>query len=101
MPVRAALFQLAYWLLSAFYVAVSLPFLAWPGHGPVRAIIRSYTRAMNLALRYIAGVGKQVRGRERLPEGAFVVGAKHQSWGDGFLVYPEIRDLAFVTGDPP
>lgn len=96
---RAALFQLAYWILSIVYVLVSLPFLAWPGHGPVRAIIRSYTRAMNLALRHIAGIRKEVRGRERLPEGAFVIGAKHQSWGDGFLIYPEIKDLAFVTGD--
>lgn len=96
---RATLFQIAYWVLSAGYVLVSLPFLAWPGHGPVRAIIRSYTRAMNLALRHIAGIRKEVRGRERLPEGAFVIGAKHQSWGDGFLIYPEIKDLAFVTGD--
>jgi len=96
---RATLFQLAYWILSIGYVLVSLPFLAWPGHGPVRAIIRSYTRAMNFALRHIAGIRKEVRGRERLPEGAFVIGAKHQSWGDGFLIYPEIKDLAFVTGD--
>lgn len=96
---RATLFQIAYWVLSAGYVLVSLPFLAWPGHGPVRAIIRSYTRAMNLALRHIAGIRKDVRGRERLPESAFVIGAKHQSWGDGFLIYPEIKDLAFVTGD--
>ncbi|MFN4023853.1 MAG: lysophospholipid acyltransferase family protein [Hyphomonas sp.] len=96
---RATFFQIAYWVLSAGYVLVSLPFLAWPGHGPVRAIIRSYTRAMNLALCYIAGIRKDVRGRERLPEGAFVIGAKHQSWGDGFLIYPEIKDLAFVTGD--
>lgn len=96
---RGTLFQTAYWVLSVFYILVSLPFLAWPGHGPVRAIIRSYTRAMNLALRYIAGIRKEVRGRERLPEGAFVIGAKHQSWGDGFLIYPEIPDLAFVTGD--
>lgn len=96
---RATIFQLAYWILSIGYVLVSLPFLAWPGHGPVRAIIRSYTRAMNFALRHIAGIRKEVRGRERLPEGAFVIGAKHQSWGDGFLIYPEIKDLAFVTGD--
>lgn len=96
---RGTLFQTAYWILSVVYILASLPFLAWPGHGPVRAIIRSYTRAMNLALRYIAGIRKEVRGRERLPEGAFVIGAKHQSWGDGFLIYPEIPDLAFVTGD--
>ncbi|ABI75714.1 acyltransferase family protein [Hyphomonas neptunium ATCC 15444] len=96
---RGTLFQVAYWVLSIFYVLVSLPFLAWPGHSPVRAIIRSYTRAMNLALRHIAGIRKEVRGRERLPQGAFVIGAKHQSWGDGFLIYPEVKDLAFVTGD--
>lgn len=96
---RGFLFKLAYWILSIGYVLVSLPFLAWPGHGPVRAIIRSYTRAMNLALRHIAGIRKEVRGRERLPEGAFVIAAKHQSWGDGFLVYPEVDNLAFVTGD--
>jgi 1-acyl-sn-glycerol-3-phosphate acyltransferase len=96
---RGTLFQIAYYALSVFYILASVPFLAWPGHGPVRAIIRSYTRAMNLALSLIAGIRKDVRGRERLPAGAFVIAAKHQSWGDGFLVYPEVPDLAFVTGD--
>ncbi len=96
---RGSLFRMAYWLLSVIYVLVSLPFLAWPGHGPVRAIIKSYTRAINWALRMIAGIRKEVRGRERLPEGAFIIASKHQSWGDGFLVYPEVKDLAFVTGD--
>ncbi|WP_353257372.1 1-acyl-sn-glycerol-3-phosphate acyltransferase [Hyphomonas sp.] len=96
---RGSLFQIAYYALSVFYILASLPFLAWPGHGPVRAIIRSYTRAMNLALRLIAGIRKDVRGRERLPKGAFVIASKHQSWGDGFLVYPEVANLAFVTGD--
>jgi 1-acyl-sn-glycerol-3-phosphate acyltransferase len=96
---RGTLFQIAYYGLSVFYILASLPFLAWPGHGPVRAIIKSYTRAMNWALRLIAGIRKEVRGRGRLPEGAFVIAAKHQSWGDGFLVYPEVPNLAFVTGD--
>ncbi len=96
---RATLFQLAYWILSVLYVLAALPFLAWPGHGPVRWIIRSYTRSMNMALRYLGGVRKELRGRDRLPAGAFILGAKHQSWGDGFLIYPEISNLAFVTGD--
>jgi 1-acyl-sn-glycerol-3-phosphate acyltransferase len=96
---RGSLFQIAYYALSVLYIAASLPFLAWPGHGPVRAIIRSYTRAMNLALSRIAGVRKQVRARHLLPDGAFIIAAKHQSWGDGFLIYPEVPDLAFVTGD--
>ncbi|HRX37600.1 MAG TPA: 1-acyl-sn-glycerol-3-phosphate acyltransferase [Aestuariivirga sp.] len=96
---RGFLFTVVYYLLSVFYVLASLPFLILPGHTPVRAIIKSYTRAVNLALRFIGGIGKDVRGRERLPQGAFVVAGKHQSWGDGFLVYPEVDNLAFVTGD--
>lgn len=97
--IRSALFMAAYYLLSFVYVLVSLPFLAWPGRGPVSSIIRSYTRAMKLALRWIAGIRCETRGKERLPGGAFIIAGKHQSWGDGFLVYPEIRNLAFVTGD--
>ena len=96
---RGTVFTIVYYVLSAGYVLVSVPFLALPGHTPVRAIIRSYTRAMNLNLRFVAGIRKEVRGRSNMPEGAFVVAGKHQSWGDGFLVYPEVDSLAFVTGD--
>lgn len=96
---RSFLFAASYWLLSVLYVLISLPFLALPGRGAVTTVIRSYTRAMNGALALIAGIRKEVRGRERLPEGAFVIAAKHQSWGDGFLIYPEVDNLAFVTGD--
>ena len=96
---RALVFTLVYYLLSAIYVLVSVPFLALPGRGPVSRIIRSYTRAMNWNLRMVAGIRKEVRGKQNLPEGAFVIGAKHQSWGDGYLIYPEVKNLAFVTGD--
>lgn len=96
---RAYLFSAAYWTLSTLYVLAALPFLLLPGRGAVRAIINSYTKAMNLALRYVAGIRKEVRGRDNLPEGAFIVAAKHQSWGDGFMVYPEVDNLSFVTGD--
>lgn len=96
---RGTLFTIVYYILSTGYVLVSVPFLILPGHTPVRLIIRSYTRAVNLSLRMICGVRKEVRGRNRLPDGAFVLAGKHQSWGDGFLVYPEVDNLAFVTGD--
>lgn len=96
---RSTLFTIFYYLISVIYVLVSLPFLALPGRGPVTSIIRSYTRAMNLNLRLVAGIKKDVRGRENLPDGPFLIAAKHQSWGDGYLIYPEVRNLAFVTGD--
>lgn len=97
--IRGLLFTGVYYVLSLVYVLLSLPFLALPGRGPVTAIIRSYTRAVNIALHLVGGVKKEVRGRENLPEGAFILAPKHASWGDGFMVYPEVKNLAFVTGD--
>lgn len=97
--IRGILFTGVYYVLSFIYVLISLPFLALPGRGPVTAIIRSYTRAINLPLHWIGGIKKEVRGREHLPAGAFILAPKHASWGDGYMIYPEIRNLAFVTGD--
>lgn len=97
--IRGILFTGVYYVLSFVYVLISLPFLALPGRGPVTLIIRSYTRAINLALHWIGGIKKDVRGREHLPDGAFILAPKHASWGDGYMIYPEIRNLAFVTGD--
>ena len=97
--IRSALFMAAYWALSVVYVLTALPLLALPGRGAIGALIRSYTRAMRGAMRWCAGIRQEVRGKDRLPEGAFILAAKHQSWGDGFMVYPEVDNLAFVTGD--
>ncbi|MEL6862538.1 MAG: 1-acyl-sn-glycerol-3-phosphate acyltransferase [Pseudomonadota bacterium] len=97
--IRGLLFTGVYYVLSFLYVIVSLPFLALPGRGPVTAIIRSYTRAVNHTLHLIGGIKKEVRGKENLPDGAFILAPKHASWGDGFMVYPEVKNLAFVTGD--
>lgn len=97
--IRGLLFTGVYYVLSVVYVLASLPFLILPGRGPVTLIIRSYTRAINVALHLIGGIKKEVRGRENLPEGAFILAPKHASWGDGFMIYPEVKNLAFVTGD--
>lgn len=97
--IRGYLFTGVYYLLSLIYVLISLPFLALPGRGPVTLIIRSYTRAMNIALHLVGGIRKEVRGRENLPDGPFIIAAKHSSWGDGYMIFPEVKNLAFVTGD--
>lgn len=96
---RGIAFTGAYYLLSAICVITALPLLLLPGKAGLRWLIRQYTRSIRLALRLIAGIRTEIRGRENLPDGPFIVAAKHQSWGDGFLIYPEISDVVFVTGD--
>lgn len=96
---RSFLFNVAYWLLSITYALAAAFAALSPGRGATGWIIRRYTRRMVQAMRVFAGIRLEVRGRERLPQGAFIIAAKHQSWGDGFCVYSQFDDLAFVTGD--
>ncbi len=51
------------------------------------------------AMNALAGIEIEVRGREHLPEGNFILAPKHASYGDGFSIYAQFDDLAFVTGD--
>jgi len=97
---RSFFFSVTYWSLSILYGVTAL-LTAWiPGRGVTTFIIRSYTRAMRHALRFIAGIKTKALGKDRLPkDGAYLVAAKHQSWGDGFMAYSEIDNLVFVTGD--
>jgi 1-acyl-sn-glycerol-3-phosphate acyltransferase len=96
---RSLAFAFAYWALSIGYgLAAAFAALA-PGRGATGWIIRRYVKRMVQAMRLLAGIKLQVRGRERLPDGAFIIASKHQSWGDGFAVYDQFEDLAFVTGD--
>lgn len=97
--VRGIAFTTIYYVLSFVYVLLAIPTLAIPGRGATSFLIKSYTHAIRIALRFVAGIHLEIRGREHLPDGPFIVAAKHQSWGDGFMIYPEIDDLTFVTGD--
>ena len=96
---RGIAFTGIYYVLSFLYILMALPTLAIPGRSATAFVIRSYTRAIRKTLHFVAGIRLDIRGRENLPDGPFIIAAKHQSWGDGFMIYPEIDHLAFVTGD--
>ncbi|MBF0665591.1 MAG: 1-acyl-sn-glycerol-3-phosphate acyltransferase [Brevundimonas sp.] len=96
---RSLVFSVAYWVLSIGYTLAAVIAALVPGRGATGWIIRRYVRRMVQAMRHLAGIRVEYRGEERLPSGAFILAAKHQSWGDGFTVYDRFQDLAFVTGD--
>ena len=96
---RSLAFNVVYWLLSILYASAAAFAALAPGRGATSWIIRRYVKRMVQAMRLIAGIRIQTRGKERLPAGAFIIASKHQSWGDGFATYDRFQDLAFVTGD--
>jgi 1-acyl-sn-glycerol-3-phosphate acyltransferase len=97
--IRSLAFAVAYWSLSIAYTLMAVFAALLPGRAATGWIIRRYVRRMVQAMRMLAGIRIEVRGKDRLPAGAFIIAAKHQSWGDGYSVYGEFDDLAFVTGD--
>jgi 1-acyl-sn-glycerol-3-phosphate acyltransferase len=96
--VRSFAFSVAYWALNIFYGVLALGAAAFPGRKPTTWVIGRYVRRMVWCLRVLAGIRLEVRGAELRPEGAFLIAAKHQSWGDGFCMYAQFEDLAFVVG---
>jgi 1-acyl-sn-glycerol-3-phosphate acyltransferase len=97
--IRSILFRVAYWLTSVIFALGALPLLFLPGRQFLMGWIRLYTRLMVLFMRIVAGIRLEVRGHEHVPDGPCIIAAKHQSWGDGFAVFSQLPDLAFVTGD--
>ena len=96
---RSFAFAVAYWVMSVFYaLACALAALA-PGRGPLAWMLRLYTRRMLWAMHWLAGIKVDVAGKERMPQGAFIVAAKHHSWGDGFVMFAHVPNLVFVAGD--
>lgn len=96
---RNIIFQAAYWITSVFFAVSAIPLLLLPNRRPLMLWILGYTRVMLFWMHWIAGVKVVVQGKERLPDGPCIIAAKHQSWGDGFVMFSQFHDLAFVTGD--
>ena len=96
---RSFLFLVSYWLISLTFM-ISLTILSIiPGHKLLRFSIVQYAKTMRWAMGFFGGIKFTYRGAENLPDGPFIIAAKHQSWGDGFGAVSYFGDIAFVTGD--
>lgn len=96
---RSILFEIAYWTLNVVYGLMTAILALLPGRGAMTWSLRRYCRRMLQAEAIFAGIKVTVKGQERLPAGAFIIAAKHHSWGDGFILFDAVDNLAFVAGD--
>jgi 1-acyl-sn-glycerol-3-phosphate acyltransferase len=95
---RSFLFNIGFWWISILYVLLAAVLALTPGHKGVRWAVRRYSKRM-VQLMKLIGITPEARGRERLPPAPFIVAPKHSSYGDGFMMYVQFDDVAFVTGD--
>lgn len=96
---RNFVFAGAYWAMSSFYALSAAILAVLPGRAPMAFVIRLYTKRMVWAMRAFAGIHIDLQGQHRLPQGPFIIAAKHHSWGDGFVMFANVDNLTFVTGD--
>ena len=91
---RSLAFNIAFWAISILFTATAALATLIPGDKAVRTVVARYARSIVWAMRNIAGIKLEVRGRDRLPQGSFILAPKHASYGDGFCAYSEIENLA-------
>lgn len=92
---RSILFAVAFYLVTALFLLLGSWLLLAPRAWAMRGL-RLHAEVCLALLRWIAGIQVEVRGRENLPNGPFLVAAKHQSAWDTFALIPLFHDPAIV-----
>lgn len=94
--IRATLFNIAFYVVTALFVVIGSPFLFGPRRWAMELIYKGQARTSLWLLKTIAGVSCQLRGRDKLPAGPILIASKHQSAWDTFGFVPALNDPALV-----
>jgi 1-acyl-sn-glycerol-3-phosphate acyltransferase len=92
---RSLLFNMLFYVTTALFVVLGSPLLFAPRRWAMAALAL-HGRFELWLLKTIVGTKLEVRGREKLPAGACLVAAKHQSAWETFALIPLFRDPAFL-----
>jgi len=92
---RSFLFNVLFYVATALFVVLGSPLLFTPRSWAMAAL-RLHSRTELWLLKHIVGLDFEVRGKDRLPEGACLVAAKHQSAWETFALIPLFRDPALL-----
>ena len=93
---RSLVFNIFFYLWTAFLVLLLVPTLAWPSDRPILAIGLLWGRGNLWALRVICGMKVEWRGLEKIPDGPILVAAKHQSAWETFAFFVPFPRPAYV-----
>lgn len=92
---RSLLFNVLFYVTTALFVVLGSPLLFGPRRWAMAALA-VHGRFELWLLKVIVGTKLEVRGREKLPRGACLVAAKHQSAWETFALIPLFRDPALL-----
>ena len=97
---RSFIFNCLFFTFTFLFAVFCVLLSFFPGRKPIMWGLKHYTKFIVTLMEEIIGMDIQVSGQENVPkEGAAIIAAKHQSYGDGFLMFSQFSDLTFVAGD--
>jgi len=92
---RSLAFAIAFYGVTALFLGLGIWLLLAPRSWAMQGL-RLHAITCTWLLRVICGTGLEVRGASKLPAGACLIVAKHQSAWDTFALIPLFRDPAIV-----
>jgi 1-acyl-sn-glycerol-3-phosphate acyltransferase len=92
---RSIVFNALFYLVLLAYLAVALPTLLLPRWGILR-LAQHWARTNLALLRIVCRIEVDWRGLEKIPPGAVLVAAKHQSTWETFALLTLFRDPTFI-----
>ncbi len=93
--IRSVAFNVLFYLNLVLHAIAGLPTLAMPRWGAI-ALAKSWGRTSNRLLRVICGITVEYRGLDRIPPGALIVAAKHQSVWETFTLVTLLDDPTYI-----
>jgi 1-acyl-sn-glycerol-3-phosphate acyltransferase len=93
--IRSLVFNALFYLVLLAYLAVALPTLALP-HWGIVGLARHWARTNLALLRIVCGTTVEWRGLEKIPLGAVLVAAKHQSLWETFALLTLFPDPTYI-----
>src|ERR1700685_60375 len=92
---RAALFNILFYIDTVVVGVLGLPFLLTPRRTAMR-FGRFWPQSVLFLLKWTVGLDSEVRGLERIPPGGCLIAMKHQSMWDTLILPPLLGDPAVV-----
>lgn len=94
--IRSLLFNIVFYLSIIIQMLIYTPFFFFLPHKKAWAIPKFWGRSNLWLQKHIAGTDLILEGLENLPDGAYIVAAKHQSFWDVFAFLSHLDDPVFI-----
>ncbi len=93
---RSLAFNALFYLNTVLWLILAVPTFFMPYTATV-LMAKTWGRASLVLLRVVAGIRYEIRGREKIPPGALLVAAKHQSAWETFALLPLFDNPLYIV----